>query len=155
MLDILVDTNVLLRSVETDHSQHYAARHSIAELLASGNRLCILPQNVIEFWGVATRSVEKNELGWSTDKTDAEVSGLEAIITVLLDKEDIYREWRLLVRKHSVLGKQVHDTRIVAAMKVHGIRTLPTFNSKDFKRFADLEMLDPEIAGLSEIQSEQ
>jgi len=37
----------------------------------------------------------------------------------------------------------VHDARIVAAMMVHGIRHLLTYNGSDFKRYADLVILTP------------
>ena len=41
-----------------------------------------------------------------------------------------------LLAAHPGAGKQVHDTNLVAAMLVHGIRRLMTFNSSDFQRFA-------------------
>jgi predicted nucleic acid-binding protein len=37
-----------------------------------------------------------------------------------------------------VSGKQAHDARIVAAMKVHGVTHLLTFNTDDFKRYTDI-----------------
>lgn len=47
------------------------------------------------------------------------------------------------VLEDSVTGKQVHDARIVAAMNVHQITKLLTFNTKDFKRFQNIELIDP------------
>jgi predicted nucleic acid-binding protein len=41
------------------------------------------------------------------------------------------------------MGKQVHDTRLVAAMLTHNITHLLTFNVDDFKRFADIVVVDP------------
>jgi len=34
-----------------------------------------------------------------------------------------------------VMGKNAHDTRLVAAMLRHDIKSILTFNSADFKRF--------------------
>jgi predicted nucleic acid-binding protein len=42
-----------------------------------------------------------------------------------------------------VLGKNAHDTRLVAAMLVHGVTHLLTFNVTDFSRFPGLTVLDP------------
>ncbi len=38
---------------------------------------------------------------------------------------------------------KVHDTRIVAAMKVHGISHLVTFNDQDFKRYHEITVMTP------------
>jgi predicted nucleic acid-binding protein len=43
---------------------------------------------------------------------------------------------------HNVLGVKVHDTRLVAAMKVHGVGKILTFNIRDFARF-DVEAVHP------------
>jgi predicted nucleic acid-binding protein len=44
---------------------------------------------------------------------------------------------------HSISGVQVHDARIVAAMHVHGVKRIITFNTRDFARFADIEAVHP------------
>ena len=56
---------------------------------------------------------------------------------------DILSEWEQLVVKHQVLGKQVHDTRLIAAMHVHGITHLLTFNTADFKRYDGITVVNP------------
>jgi len=48
--------------------------------------------------------------------------------------------------QHSVRGAKVHDTRLVAAMNVHSVRSLLTFNSDDFVRFG-IEVLHPTSVG--------
>jgi predicted nucleic acid-binding protein len=143
--DIQADTNILLRSVEPAHPTHQQAVNSVKTLLANGDRVCLIPQNLIEFWNVATRPIDKNGFGWSPAKTDAEITRLESLLTVLPDNQSIYQEWRKLVLDNSVLGKQVHDARIVAAMNVHQITKLLTFNLKDFRRFQQITLLDPNI----------
>jgi len=42
-----------------------------------------------------------------------------------------------------VLGKNVHDARLVAAMLEHNITHLLTLNVKDFKRFDEITVVDP------------
>jgi predicted nucleic acid-binding protein len=54
----------------------------------------------------------------------------------------MYAEWKRLVVAHSVLGSKVHDARLVAAMAVHGVRRILTFNTSDFSRY-QVEILDP------------
>jgi predicted nucleic acid-binding protein len=38
----------------------------------------------------------------------------------------------------------VHDARIVATMKAHGIKNLLTFNSDDFKRYTEITVHHPQ-----------
>lgn len=144
MENVLADTNIILRSAEITHSDHVVALHAVKALLAKGDQVCIIPQNLIEFWNVATRPLENNGFGWSVVQTDAEVTRLESLLTVLPDTQKIYSEWRRLVLDHSVKGKKVHDARIVAAMKAHQVTKLLTFDIKDFKRYQDISVIEPD-----------
>jgi len=122
---------------------HAVALTAVTKLLSDGHNLCLIPQNLIEFWNVATRPTDKNGLGWTTAQTEADVRVIESNFTILPDVPAIYPEWRQLVVAHSVLGKQVHDTRLVAAMNVNNITELLTFNIDDFKRFSNITLIDP------------
>lgn len=121
MAEFQLDTNVLLRSAEPAHPMHLEAVNAVKGILENGGRVCLVPQNLIEFWSVASRPIENNGFGWNSARIDSEISGIESALTVLSDSQAIYREWRRLVVAYEVVGKQVHDTRIVAAMNVHGI----------------------------------
>jgi hypothetical protein len=62
----------------------------------------------------------------------------ETTLVLMPDTPAVYGEWKRLVGDHSVMGKNAHDARIVAAMAVHGISHLLTFNGRDFKRFQNI-----------------
>ena len=142
-MDCLTDTNIILRLTEPAHPMHRIALTAVKKLFADGHNLCLIPQNLIEFWNVATRPADKNGLGKTTNQTEADIGVLESVFTILPDSPAIYPEWRRLVVEHSVAGKQVHDTRLVAAMNIHKITHLLTFNTGDFKRFAGIVLIDP------------
>ena len=57
---VLVDTNVLLRSVESVHPQHAVARDALRACLDFGHDLCVVPQVHYDFWVVATRRCVQN-----------------------------------------------------------------------------------------------
>lgn len=132
----LVDTNILLRLADRRHSLHPMVRAAIRTLRADSHALQITPQNCIEFWNVATRPATRN--GFGLFPTDAEqlLRLLERLFPVLLDKPDLYPEWRRLVVNFEVAGVQVHDARLVAAMKTYNITHILTFNTADFTRYA-------------------
>ena len=141
-MSILLDTNILLRRTQPDHESHSLAVESVALLLESGEAVHIAPQNISEFWNVATRPVAQNGLGFSVAQTAAEVARIEQALTVLPDSPAAYAEWKRLVLTHGVMGAKVHDARLVALMNIHGIRRMLTFNTADFKRY-DIEALHP------------
>ena len=141
-MSVLVDTNVLLRRAQPDHPGHTVAVESVARLLTAVEPVYFTPQNIAEFWNVATRPAANNGLGFSVAITLSEVSNIERTLTLLPEAPTTYAEWKRLVVEHNVLGTKVHDTRLVAAMNVHGIKRIPTFNTGDFARFA-VEAINP------------
>jgi predicted nucleic acid-binding protein len=141
-MSVLVDTNVLLRRTQPDHPNHTIAVESVAHLLNAAEAVYFTLQNICEFWNVATRPIENNGLGFSVALALAEVEKIERILAVLPDSPATYAEWKRLVVKHAVLGTKVHDARLVAAMNVHGIQRILTFNLEDFARY-DIEAIHP------------
>ncbi len=136
----LVDSNVLLRFIEAGHTQHQDARNALLGLDQTGALLHLVPQVLIEFWGVATRpSSARGGLNLSPARAEIEVARFQAGLILLLDAPGIFPEWERLASSYGVSGKEVHDTRLVAAMKVHGLTHLLTFNGKDFRRFEQSE----------------
>lgn len=142
-MSILVDTNILIRIAEPQHPQNPIAIQSVERLLAVGELLHLVPQNIYEFWVVATRPLDQNGLGMSVEIAAAKIDELLASHLLLSDLPAIFPRWRELVTGHACKGKPAHDARIVAAMNIHGIDRLLTFNVKDFKRFAGITVVDP------------
>ena len=62
-MSFAVDTNVLLRSIDEGHIAQPLAQKGLFALRERGETLSIFPQNLIEFWAVATRPVANNGLG--------------------------------------------------------------------------------------------
>lgn len=142
-MKFLVDTNILLRLVQKQSSQHLIAVNAVRQLLLRGDKLSITLQNASEFGNVCTRPAGVNGLGLAVAEVDLELTAIEGIFELLPDNEDVYKNWRQLVVDYLVSGIKVHDAKIVAAMKAHGLKFLLTFNDKDFRRFADIVAVTP------------
>lgn len=142
-MPILVDTNILLRSAQPDHLLCASATQAVATLLRRRETLFFCPQNIAEFWHVATCPADKNGLGLPHHEVMAEVRGIEGILTLLPDVPAIYPEWKRLVSGHKVSGLKVYDARLVAVMNVYGVRSILTFHTADFTRYSGLVVLHP------------
>jgi predicted nucleic acid-binding protein len=139
-----VDSNILLRIAQDNHPMHAAATSAVATLFRQGEVIHVLPQNLYEFWVVATRPADKNGLGLSAADAGAELVRMKRLFQFAADTPNVYAEWERLVTRHGVMGKPAHDARIVAATAVHGITHLLTFNAADFKRFPAITVLTPD-----------
>ncbi len=143
MTSCLVDTNILLRLAETNSPMNAIARRSVVTLKQQGLELHIAPQNIIEFWVVATRPISSNGLGLTVEDAIRETQRLKVLFTLLDDRLELFSTWENLVQKYQVLGKQAHDARLVAAMAIHEISHILTFNIQDFQRFVEIIVIDP------------
>lgn len=142
-MSYLVDTNVLLRLAQRTHLMHVDARRALASLRKQGEELCIIPQNLIEFWAAATRPLAENGLGLSIDEAAREIKKLKRLFKLLSDLPTIFAEWENLVIQHRVSGKPTHDARLAAAMLTHKLTHILTFNTNDFKRFSGITAVNP------------
>jgi predicted nucleic acid-binding protein len=140
---ILLDTNILVRAVQRSHPACRMAADAVKTLHGNQNVLCVAPQNVAEFWNVCTRPAVSNGLGLSVTATDRYASRLERMF-LLPDSMETFRVWRRLVVEYGVMGAKVHDARLVAIMKVHGLDQILTFNGQDFGRYEGVMAVHPE-----------
>jgi predicted nucleic acid-binding protein len=140
---VLVDTNTLLRTLQPAHPQRETARVAIKALTARGYELQLVPQNLVELWVVSTRPVSQNGLGLSIAEAASELTRLKSMFPLLPDTPAIYPVWESLVVEYQVSGKPAHDARLVAAMQVHGLSTILTFDRTGFSRYAGIEVVHP------------
>ncbi len=143
-MSCLADSNILSRLSQPQNPHYAIARRAVITIRRQGEEICLVPQNIIEFWAVATRPITSNGLGLTIAETQYEVRKFKRLFTIHSDEPEIFAEWENLVLKYNVSGKNVHDTRLVAAMLTHNITHLLTFNVKDFKRFSEINVIDPQ-----------
>lgn len=142
-MNLIADSNILLRLAQPEHPLHAEARESTKLLRHQGHEFCIFPQSLDEFWAVATRPKDKNGLGLEMPEVAVELNRILAAFDLLADPSAVFPQWVHLVRAHNVKGKPAHDARIVAAMTVHAVDHLLTFNRQDFLRYPNITVLTP------------
>jgi len=119
--------------------------HSRCGEVATAKRLCLFyPQNIAEFWNVATRPTDRNGLGLSPEEASREVASVEESLTLLPDVPAIYAAWKRLVHDHKVQGVKVYDARLVAVMNIYTVESILSINVTDFKRYDLITALHPD-----------
>lgn len=141
-----VDTNLLVYAHREDAPWHDVAYARIAELAESRLTWAIPWPCVHEFLAIVTHPriyAPPTPLRRALDQVDA---WMEAPGVVLLSEAEAYwSELRATLEVGRIAGPQVHDARIVALCRQHGVDELWTAD-RDFGRFPGLNVRNP-LAG--------
>src|SRR5690348_7982611 len=101
-MSVLIDTNILLRRAQPSHPAHGLAVGSVAKLLTRAIPAYFTPQNITEFWNVATRPASQNGLGLPHETVESELAIIESLLTLLPVSPAIFPEWKRLVIQYQV-----------------------------------------------------
>lgn len=134
----LVDTSVLVRLANQQDASYGIAWGAVIELHRRGEVLHITSQNLVEFLNVATRPLVNNGLALSPADAYKQLLQFEATFPLLDETAAIHPAWKALVSSLGVIGKQVHDARLVAVCRVHGVLQVLTFNTAHFARLGTI-----------------
>ena len=135
---IAVDTNILVYAHREDSPFHNTALRRVAEL-AEGSAMWAIPWPCIhEFLAIVTHPriyAPPTPLDRALDQVDA---WLESPTLAVLAESGGH--WLSL--RGRVVGPQVHDARVAALCRQHGVRELWSAD-RDFSRFAGLRVANP------------
>lgn len=140
---IAVDTNILVYAHREDSPFHEPAAQRLAGL-AEGRAQWAIPWPCLhEFLAIVTHSRiydPPTPLVIALDQVEA---WLEAPTLVMLaESEQHWPELRRLVTIGRITGAKIHDARVVALCRQHGVRELWSAD-RDFSRFAELTVVNP------------
>ncbi len=140
---IAVDTNILVYVHRQDSPWHETAYARLAEL-AEGRAAWAIPWPCLhEFLAMVTHPQIYNPLSPLETATAQVEAWLEAPGLVLLAETGSYwPELCATLAAGRVEGPQVHDARIAALCRLHGVQELWT-SDRDFSRFPGLKATNP------------
>lgn len=134
-MKVLLDTNILVRAAQPNSPDWSSIEQALSKLIGLGGKLCLVPQNLYEFWVVATRSTNVNGFGLDATAAASMIDDALTRFQLMRDERGVFDNWLNLIQVNQILGKTAHDTRLVAAMQRHSIPNILTFNKGDFLRF--------------------
>jgi toxin-antitoxin system PIN domain toxin len=140
---IAVDTNLLVYAHREDAPWHDAAYARIGELAEARTPWAIPWPCLHEFLAIVTHPriyAPPTPLAIAVEQLEA---WLESPSLVLLAESSQYwPELRASLEEGRVTGPQVHDARIVALCRLHGVRELWSAD-RDFGRFPTIPVRNP------------
>ncbi|MFZ2089787.1 MAG: TA system VapC family ribonuclease toxin [Desulfobaccales bacterium] len=140
---IAVDTNILVHAHREDSPWHPQAWEGVRQL-AEGRALWAIPWPCLhEFLAIVTHPriyAPPTPLLLAVDQVEVWLESPSLV--VLAESQNYWPELRQLLTIGLVAGPQVHDARVAALCRLHGVRELWTAD-RDFSRFPGLKVKNP------------
>jgi toxin-antitoxin system PIN domain toxin len=140
---IAVDTNILVYAHRADSSWHDGALTKITEL-AEGHSPWAIPWPCIhEFLAIVTHPriyAPPTPLATAVDQVEAWFESPSLVL--IAETEGYWSEFRSALEQGRISGPQVHDARVAAICRDHGVHELWT-SDRDFGRFPNLNVVNP------------
>ncbi len=140
---IAVDTNLLVYAHRSDSEWHDRAADAIRGL-AEGRAAWAIPWPCVhEFLAIVTHPRIYDPPSPMTAAIDQVEAWLESpTLTLLYEGPGYWPVLRELLESSRVTGPRVHDARVAAICRAHGVTQIWTAD-RDFGRFADLVTRNP------------
>jgi len=143
---IALDTNILVYADREDSPFHETAFRRVAEL-AEGPAVWAIPWPCLhEFLAIVTHPriyAPPTPLARALDQVEAWLES--QTVALLAESAAHWPTLRALLTSGRIAGAQVHDARVAALCRQHGVRELWSAD-RDFNRFAGLAVVNPLVS---------
>ena len=143
---IAVDTNILIYAHREDAPFHQPASRCVSRL-AEGRSTWAIPWPCLhEFLAIVTRQGifrPPTPLSVALDHVDSLIES--PTLVLLAESEQHWSDLSALLRTSRVTGGRVHDARIAALCRQHGVRELWSAD-RDFSRFPGFDVVNPLVS---------
>lgn len=140
---IAVDTNILVYAHRGESPWNATARSRVADLAESGQAWAIPWPCLHEFLAIVTHPGifdPPTPLGAALDQVDAWMESPGLIL--LSETNSCWPVLRETLRESAVRGLRVHDARVVALCREHGVSVLWSAD-RDLSRFGGVKTVNP------------
>ena len=138
---VLVDTNVLLEATDEARRFHVQAQNLFRHASRDGIDLFLGTQVLREYLVVATRPLENNGLGMTTELALENIKRFQkrvSLVAETLQAAETFVEW---VGQYRIRGEKLHDLQILENAFVGGMNGLITANEKDYPESTPLTII--------------
>lgn len=140
---IAVDTNILVYAHREDSPWHAIADKRLTDLAESGEPWAIPWPCIHEFLAIVTHPRIYAPPTPVPDAIEQVECWLECPSLYLLGElRDYWRELRGFLETADITGPMVHDARVAALCRQHGVSALWSAD-RDFERFKGIKLINP------------
>jgi predicted nucleic acid-binding protein len=135
---ILLDTNIIVYSLDKKSSKNYIATNYIKR---NAENLTITHQNINEAIRVITHP--KHPKPMRIEKAIEAVTDIAEGLSIIFPKENTIFITLELLNKYKIKSNHVFDAYLAATMLSNGIEEIATDNGKDFSIIKEVKVINP------------
>ena len=135
---MLVDSNILVYSINRRSAKHVAAKNFLQN---KAGDLKIAHQNIFETLRILTHPKFPSPM-----KVNEALKAIDNILKsckVISPNEKTYYTTLFLIKDNEVKSDQIFDAYLAATALSNGIDTIATDNIRDFKKFKGIKIINP------------
>jgi predicted nucleic acid-binding protein len=139
-----LDTGFLVAAEVTEHTEHTAARDTLARLVLAGDRIALAPQVLAEFIHIVTDSRRfTHPLDMTAARQLAEQWWTASEVVHVFPDAGATRQFLAWLHQFSLGRKRLLDTLLAATYRQAGLASLLTTNPADFGVFGAFQCTTP------------
>jgi predicted nucleic acid-binding protein len=141
----LVDANVLVYAINENAEHHTVALKFVESGLNGEIPISFTPQVFSEFFATVTNPKRITAV-LSREDAVSEIENyfLKGEGDIVFIHQGTLDKMIELIKKYQVSAQDIFDLQIVATMLSNNITRIYTYNEKDFSRYTEIEVLNPE-----------
>ncbi len=140
----LLDTNILVYAADKSSPFHKAAVNLRNRGMNGEIPLCISPQVLNEFFAIITAPKRvANPRSQEDARREMEKYLNSQSILKIYPGGEVIRKIIELLKRYKVTRQEIFDLQLVATMLLNNVSRIYTYNSDDFDKYEELEVLEP------------
>jgi len=142
---LFLDTNILVYATlkDFDEEKHHLSVKFLKHLYRNNKKQLIISTQILrEFYAVVTnpKYLKKPLI---PEQAINQINYFKSVFMVLPVGLSVIDELEKLLTKYQITGQNIHDTTIVATMNKNKIKTIASFNTSDFNKFKEIDVIKP------------
>lgn len=135
---MLVDSNILVYAINRRSPKHTSAKNFLQN---NTSNLEVAHQNILETLRVLTHPKFPSSMKIK-DALKA-ITDIAKACRIISPNEQTHYIALLLIKKNKLISDQIFDAYLAATVLSNGINTIATDNTRDFKKFKEIKLLNP------------
>jgi len=135
---MLIDTNILIYAINED-----SPKHKVAKKFLSESKVILVVSHQVIFEAIRVLTHPKFSMPMESPSAVKSISAIAEACQIITPNQKTYYLTLELIKQFSLGGNRIFDAYLAATAITNEIYEIATDNTKDFKRFTELKIINP------------
>lgn len=141
---MIIDTNIFIYAINENSPKHKQAQKFLKE---NGTELEITHQNILEAIRVLTHKSFSRPMNLTNALSS--VLSIAKSCFIISPNQTTYHLVIELIKNYKIKGNRIFDAYLAATALSNGITSIATDNTRDFKKFKGIKLINPFLQKIS------